>query len=258
MFLHELISLQCTVLTNLQLVDHPANQKIQWGEKHQYSKAKINRPPHRAMQEIKRHPNLKRRRPHHVYICHHIHQPLRVHWHQVHNLSRGWLWPWFIAQYESLENKRKFTLFCNFRLWYKRLLLYKWSIALKTSINEWLGNVFKYCASNKLLINFNTKIRRNLALRWQNVIFKYLGTFFDEHLKWYAIERLKRTNCKLSIKWESATIRNKEKFIRYDQQAKKQCSTTPRGRATPQRAAPHVTYCNRWRPQANSREFNFA
>ena len=107
----------------------------------------------------------------------------------------------------------------------------------KTSINEWLGNVFKYCASNKLLINFNTKIRRNLALRWQNVIFKYLGTFFDEHLKWYAIERLKRTNCKLSIKWESATIRNKEKFIRYDQQAKKQCSTTPRGRATPQRAA---------------------
>ena len=186
MFLHELISLQCTVLTNLQLVDHPANQKIQWGEKHQYSKAKINRPPHRAMQEIKRHSNLKRRRPHHVYICHHIHQPLRVHWHQVHNLSRGWLWPWFIAQYESLENKRKFTLFCNFRLWYKRLLLYKWSIALKTSINEWLGNVFKYCASNKLLINFNTKIRRNLALRWQNVIFKYLGTFFDEHLKWHA------------------------------------------------------------------------
>ena len=43
---------------------------------------------------------------------------------------------------------------------------------------------------------------------------------------------------------------NKEQLIRYDQQAKQQCNkalaTSPqRAPATPQRAAPHVTYCNR-------------
>ena len=42
----------------------------------------------------------------------------------------------------------------------------------------------------------------------------------------------------------------KEQLIRYDQQAKRQCNITlatspQRGPATPQRAAPHVTYCNR-------------
>ena len=35
------------------------------------------------------------------------------------------------------------------------------------------------------------------------------------------------------------------------------CTSPQRGPATPQRAAPHVTYCNRWQPQANSLEFNF-
>ena len=54
----------------------------------------------------------------------------------------------------------------------------------------------------------------------------------------------------------------KEQLIRYDQQAKQQCNitfaTSPhRGPATPQRATPHVTYCNRWQPQANLLEFNF-
>lgn len=77
--LTDLISVYVTVLTYLKFVDHSTNQKIQRCKKHQYSKTKINRPPHRAMQEKKRHSNLKRRRPHHVYICRYIHQPLRVH-----------------------------------------------------------------------------------------------------------------------------------------------------------------------------------
>ena len=33
---------------------------------------------------------------------------------------------------------------------------------------------------------------------------------------------------------------------------------SPKGPASPQRAAPHVTYCNRWQPLTNSLEFNLA
>lgn len=47
--LTDLISVYVTVLTYLKFVDHSTNQKIQRCKKHQYSKTKINRPPHRAM-----------------------------------------------------------------------------------------------------------------------------------------------------------------------------------------------------------------